>query len=69
LVAVDKTPALTAAALERRTLANMAPAGAEWSGFPRTATAAPLLRVLGLLLASLGATALVLRAQQRRLEQ
>jgi Ca-activated chloride channel family protein len=69
LVAVDKTPALTAAALERRTVANMAPAGAEWSGFPRTATAAPLLRVLGLLLASLGATALVLRAQQRRLEQ
>ena len=69
LVAVDKTPALTAAALERRTLANMAPAGAQWGGFPRTATAAPLFRVLGLLLALLAATALTLRAAQRRFER
>jgi Ca-activated chloride channel family protein len=69
LVAVDKTPALNRAALERRTLANMPPAGAQWGGFPRTATAAPLYRVLGFLLALLAATALTLRARQRRFEQ
>jgi Ca-activated chloride channel family protein len=69
LVAVDKTPALTAAALERRTLANMAPAGAQWGGFPRTATSAPIFRVLGFLLALLAATALVLRGQRNRFER
>ena len=69
LVAVDKTPAATAAARERRTLANMAPAGAEWGGFPRTATLAPLFRLLGLVLALLAATALVLRARQRKFER
>jgi Ca-activated chloride channel family protein len=69
LVAVDKTPALNRAALERRTLANMAPAGAQWGGFPRTATAAPLYRLVGLLLALLALTALVLRVQQRRFER
>jgi Ca-activated chloride channel family protein len=69
LVAVDRTPALTAAALERRTLANMAPAGAQWGGFPRTATPAALYRVLGLLLALLAAMGLALRAQQRRFER
>ncbi len=49
LVAVDKTPARSeAAALERRAVGNMRPEGAQWSGLPQTATAAPLYRWLGL---------------------
>ena len=49
LVAVDKTPARSAAAaLERRTLDNSMPAGAQWqAAFPQTATPGPLLRWLG----------------------
>jgi Ca-activated chloride channel family protein len=48
LVAVDKTPARSAAALERRNLDNTAPAGAQWAAaMPQTATPAPLLRALG----------------------
>ena len=63
LVAVDKTPAPSASApLERRTLANMTPAGAVWGGLPQTATAAPLYRVLGALLLAIVAAALVVGA-------
>jgi Ca-activated chloride channel family protein len=49
LVAVDRTPARSAAAaLERRTLDNTMPAGAQWqAAFPQTATPGPLLRWLG----------------------
>ncbi len=49
LVAVDKTPARSAAAqLERRTVDNTMPAGAQWqAAFPQTATPGPLLRWLG----------------------
>ena len=49
LVAVDKTPQLSAAAaLERRTIDNSMPAGAQWqAAFPKTATPGPLLRWLG----------------------
>src|SRR6185503_13698936 len=49
LVAVDKTPARSAAAaLERRNLSNNMPAGAQWqAAFPKTATPGPLLRWLG----------------------
>jgi Ca-activated chloride channel family protein len=49
LIAVDKTPASSAAAaLERRNLANTMPAGAQWqAAFPQTATPGPLLRWLG----------------------
>jgi Ca-activated chloride channel family protein len=49
LVAVDKTPARSAAAaLERQSIANTAPAGAQWAtAMPQTATPAPLLRALG----------------------
>ena len=52
LVAVDKTPARSAAAaLERRNVDNTMPAGAQWqaAAFPQTATPAPLLRWLGAL--------------------
>jgi Ca-activated chloride channel family protein len=51
LVAVDKTPVRpTAAPLERRDVANAPPAGAQWqAALPRTATPAPLLRLLGTL--------------------
>jgi Ca-activated chloride channel family protein len=70
LVAVDKTPAQSfAGALERKTVGNMVPAGAVWGGLPQTATAAPLLRLLGLLLLLLAAEVLVLRARQRKLAQ
>jgi Ca-activated chloride channel family protein len=50
LVAVDQTAVRSAAApLERRDIANARPAGAQSvAGFPRTATPAPLMRVLGL---------------------
>jgi Ca-activated chloride channel family protein len=49
LVAVDKTPARSAAAaLERRNIDNTMPAGAQWqAAFPQTATPGPLLRWLG----------------------
>jgi Ca-activated chloride channel family protein len=51
LVAVDKTPARSAAAaLERRNLSSTMPAGAQWqAAFPKTATPGPLLRWLGAL--------------------
>jgi len=51
LVAVDKTPALSAsAALERKNIDNTMPAGAQWqAAFPKTATPGPLLRWLGAL--------------------
>jgi len=51
LVAVDKTPALSAsAALQRRNIDNTMPAGAQWqAAFPKTATPGPLLRWLGAL--------------------
>jgi Ca-activated chloride channel family protein len=55
LVAVDKTPARSAAAaLERRTVSNMLPAGADWGMLPQTATSAPLYRFAGLALLVLG---------------
>ncbi len=49
LVAVDRTPARSAAAaLERRDIENTMPAGAQWqAAFPQTATPGPLLRWLG----------------------
>jgi Ca-activated chloride channel family protein len=49
LVAVDQTPARSAAAaLERRTVENTMPAGGEWqAALPQTATPGPLLRWLG----------------------
>jgi Ca-activated chloride channel family protein len=64
LVAVDKTPARSAAAaLERRTLDNTVPAGAQWqAAFPQTATPGPLLRWLG---ASVLLAALLLVAARR----
>jgi Ca-activated chloride channel family protein len=50
LVAVDKTPARSAAAaLERQAVDNVLPAGARWTSLPQTATAAPLYRWLGVL--------------------
>jgi len=51
LVAVDKTPALSAsAALQRKNIDNTMPAGAQWqAAFPKTATPGPLLRWLGAL--------------------
>ena len=63
LVAVDKTPARSiAAALERKQIVNSTPAGAQWqTALPHTATPAPLLRWLGmivLLVAGIGAAAL-----------
>jgi Ca-activated chloride channel family protein len=57
LVAVDKTPALSsAAALERRSIENTTPAGAQWAlALPQTATSAPLLRWLGAIVLLLAA--------------
>ena len=57
LVAVDQTPVRpTAAPLDRNDVANALPAGSQWqAAMPRTATPAPLLRIVGtlvLLLAS-----------------
>ena len=51
LVAVDKTPARSAAAaLERRDIENTMPAGAQWRlAMPQTATPAALLRWLGVI--------------------
>lgn len=63
LVAVDQT-------LERRNLANGMPAGAQWvTALPRTATPAPLLRVVGTLVLLLAAAVAVqgLRPSARRL--
>ena len=54
LVAVDQTPARSAAAaLKRQAVSNMAPAGAELAGLPQTASSAALYRWLGLVLLSL----------------
>jgi Ca-activated chloride channel family protein len=66
LVAVDKTPARPDAAdLERHTIANMVPDGAQWGGFPQTATAAPLYRSLGALLLLLTAAVAAGRGERR----
>jgi Ca-activated chloride channel family protein len=66
LVAVDKTPARSAAALERRNLENSMPAGAQWqAAFPQTATPGPLLRWLGSLVL-LAAAALVCAPRPQR---
>ena len=58
LVAVDKTPARSAAAaLERRDIANTLPAGAQYAAaLPQTATPAALLRSVGILALLLAAT-------------
>jgi Ca-activated chloride channel family protein len=67
LVAVDRTPARSAAAaLERSTLANMMPAGAVLGAFPQTATPAPLHRTVGLLLLFGGAAVWVLGRRRPR---
>ena len=57
LVAVDKTPARSAAAaLERQNIENTVPAGAQYAAaLPQTATPAALLRILGTLALLLGA--------------
>ena len=67
LVAVDKTPARSAAAaLERRNIDNTMPAGAQWqAAFPQTATPGPLLRWLGAI-ALLAAASLLARRAARR---
>jgi Ca-activated chloride channel family protein len=62
LVAVDKTPARSVAALERKNVGNMTPAGAVWGGFPQTASTGPMLRLLGALLLVIAAAALVVGA-------
>jgi Ca-activated chloride channel family protein len=69
LVAVDKTPARSAAAaLERQNMANAVPAGAQWAtALPRTATAAPLYRWLGASVLLLAAAGALLGGSRRRL--
>jgi Ca-activated chloride channel family protein len=71
LVAVDKTPARSAAAAhERRSIENTVPAGAQWAAaMPQTATPAPLLRALGglTLLVATGLLLVVRTRPQRRL--
>jgi len=64
LVAVDKTPARSAAAaLERRNIENTMPAGAQWqAALPQTATPGPLLRWLGAIVL-LAAGSLLLRSR------
>ncbi len=63
LVAVDRTPARSAAALERRRIDNSMPAGAQWqAAFPQTATPGPLLRWLGAIVL-LGAASLLAAAR------
>jgi Ca-activated chloride channel homolog len=63
LVAVDKTPARAApTALERANVANMAPAGAVWGGFPQTATPAALVQLLGALALVIAAAAMMVGA-------
>jgi hypothetical protein len=65
-VAVDRTPARSAAAaLARKTVANMAPAGAQWASLPQTATAAPLYRRLGALVLLLALAGVALLGRQR----
>jgi Ca-activated chloride channel family protein len=68
LVAVDKTPALSAsAALERRNIDNSMPAGAQWqAAFPKTATPGPLLRWLGAFLLVAAGSLLVTTHLPRR---
>ena len=68
LVAVDKTPARSAAAaLERRNLSNSMPAGAQWqAAFPKTATPGPLLRWLGALALMLAGSLVVATHLPRR---
>jgi len=66
LVAVDKTPARPASAdLARQAVQNMAPDGAQWGGFPQTATAAPLYRWLGALLLLVAAAVAAARGERR----
>ena len=65
LVAVDKTPARSAAAaIERRAVANMAPAGHAYAALPQTATVAPLALALGAL--ALAAAAALFLLRERR---
>lgn len=68
LVAVDKTPARSAAAaLERRKIENTMPAGAQWqAAFPKTATPGPLLRWLGALALIVAGSLLVVTHLPRR---
>ena len=68
LVAVDKTPARSAAAeLERKNLSNTMPAGAQWqAAFPKTATPGPLLRWLGAFLLVAAGSLLVTTHLPRR---
>jgi len=68
LVAVDKTPARSAAAaLERRNIENTMPAGAQWqAAFPKTATPGPLLRWLGAIALILAGSLLVATHLPRR---
>ena len=69
LVAVDKTPARSAAAaLERRDIENSPPAGAQYAlAMPQTATPAALLRWLGVIvLLGVGLPLLASRTQLQR---
>jgi Ca-activated chloride channel homolog len=66
LVAVDKTPARsTAAALERKNVANVAPAGVQWTGLPQTATWSPIFRSLGAFLIAVAVAVTLLRKLAR----
>jgi Ca-activated chloride channel family protein len=66
LVAVDKTPARSAAAaLERKHVANVTPAGVQWSGLPQTATWSPVFRSLGAFLLAVAAAVALLRMLAR----
>lgn len=66
LVAVDKTPARSAAAaLERKQVANAAPAGVRWSGLPQTATWSPVFRSLGAFLIGVALCVALLRMLAR----
>jgi Ca-activated chloride channel family protein len=66
LVAVDKTPVRPSSAqLDRQTVANMTPDGAQLGGFPQTATAAPLYRWLGALLLLVAAAVAAARGERR----
>ena len=67
LVAVDKTPARSAAAaLERQAVGNLQPAGAVWATLPQTASAAPLYRWAGLALLLAALAVLTLRGGRPR---
>ncbi|HEX5047370.1 MAG TPA: VWA domain-containing protein, partial [Gammaproteobacteria bacterium] len=66
LVAVDKTPARPSSApLDRQVVSNMTPDGAQWGGFPQTATGAPLYRWLGALLLLVAAAVAAARGERR----